>query len=71
LHDQETRNDGGTPFDSTVNGAFCYHSMKDDALGMRDVRCLLSVQKQLASEEIREVRVTWVDSSPDPPVTNI
>ena len=70
MNDQETREEAGTPIDNTVSRAFSFLSLKDDTFGIRDVRGLLNVGKQLASEEIREVKVTWVDSNPDPSVTN-
>jgi hypothetical protein len=70
LNDQETREEVGTPIDNTVSSVFSFLSLKDNTFGIRDVRSLLNVGKQLASEEIREVKVTWVDSNPDPSVTN-
>jgi len=70
LNDHETREEFGTPIYNTVSSVFSFLSLKDNTFGIRDVRGLLNVGKQLASEEIREVKVTWVDSSPDPSVTN-
>jgi hypothetical protein len=70
LNEQETRGDGETPIDNSVCGVFGVLALKELTPGLRDVRGLLNVRKQMATEEIREVRVTWVDSKPDPSATN-
>ena len=69
MNDQKTRA-GDTPIDNSFGGVFCFLALKDLSLGVRDMRGLVNVRKQLASEEIREVKVTWVDSKPDPSATN-
>jgi hypothetical protein len=67
LNDQGTREEeNGTPIDSVVTGATSSLAFKDGELDVRDLRGILNVRKQLESEEIREVRVTWVESNPDP-----
>jgi hypothetical protein len=70
LKDQEAPG-GGDTMDNSVSGVFSVLAVKDLALGIRDMRGLINVRKQLGSEEIREVRVTWVDSKPDPSAINI
>jgi len=71
LNDQETRGGPEAPIESAVRGPFGFLALKDHVLATKDIRGLLSVRKQLASEEIREVKVTWVDSSPDPFASSI
>ena len=70
MNNWETGEDAGKPSENAVVGVFGFLAMKDLSLGVRDVRGLLNVRKQLSSEEIREVKVTWVDSSPDPSAIN-
>ena len=69
MNDEKTR-EGDTQIDDSVCGVFCFLALKDLLLGVRDMRGLVNVRKQMASEEIREVKVTWVDSKPDPSATN-
>jgi len=71
LNDQETWEERGTPIDHSVGGIFSFIALKDQTLGVRDARGLLNVRKQLGSEEIREVKVSWVDSNPDSSATSI
>lgn len=70
MNDQKTREEAGAPTEDSVGGVFGFLALKYLTLGIRDVRGLLNVRKQLASEEIREVKVTWVDSNPDPSAIN-
>ena len=70
MNDQERQEEAGTRIDDSANGVFSFLALKNLTLGTRDVRGLINVRKQLSSEEIREVKVTWVDSNPDPSVTN-
>lgn len=42
---------------------------REAALSVADIVRLLELQKQLASEEVREVKVTWVEFNPAPSVT--
>lgn len=67
MNDQEP-GDNGTPLDNTVGGLHGSLALKELELEVTDVKGLLGVRKQLTSEEIREVRVTWVDSNAAPSV---
>jgi hypothetical protein len=66
LNDQGTREEDGTPIGTVVTGVSGSLSLKDDEVGVLDLRGVLNVRKHLAGEEIKEVQVTWVESNPDP-----
>ena len=70
MDDQETRGKERLS-DKAVTGYALFLALKEVALQVTDLRGLLNVRKQVASDEVREVRVTWVDTNPDTPVTNV
>jgi hypothetical protein len=65
LNVQETPGESGL-VDQLANGFVTYLAVKEEGLAVTAVRSLLNLRKQLSSEEVREVRVTWVDSNQDP-----
>jgi len=70
MDDQRTPKDAVTKIDAVVAGYLDSLEAKEVKLSVVDVLRLLDLRKQLAGNEIREVRVTWVESNPDPFATN-
>jgi hypothetical protein len=52
--------------DDTISKFFESLEASEKKLSVADVIRLLELRKQLASDEIREVQVTWVESNMDP-----
>jgi hypothetical protein len=69
--DGERRLEGtGELIDGAVKGFLTALTANEVKLTVADVLRLLDLRKQLAHEELREVRVKWVESNPAPFVIN-
>src|SRR5579859_5027986 len=66
MDDPETYGNAVTLIDQAVNAFLNALADKQVKLAVADVLRLLDLRKQLAHDEIREVRATWVDSDPAP-----
>ena len=62
---QESKSSLNT-IDEAINAFFEDLKNKDKKLSVSDAIRLLELRKQLASEQVREVKVTWVESSKSP-----
>lgn len=56
--------------DTAIENFFKTLKGDDKKLSVADVIRLLELRKQLASEQIREVKVTWVEASEIPSASN-
>lgn len=65
--DGQGKNEGVAELiDAVVNEFFNTLAKKEGKLSVADVQRLLDLRKQLAQDELREVRVKWVASNPAP-----
>jgi hypothetical protein len=71
MDEKETKKDPTSAIDEAVNGFINGLEKNGAKLSVTDVIRLLELRKQLAQDDVREVRVTWADSDPDPVVINI
>ena len=71
MDDQGAPSGAVAKIDAAVAGYLEALQTKEVKLNVGDVLRLLDLRKQLASNEIREVRVRWVESNPDPFAINI
>ena len=62
---QESKSSLNT-IDEAINAFFEDLKNKDKKLSVSDAIRLLELRKQLASEQVREVKVSWVESSKSP-----
>jgi 2-polyprenyl-6-methoxyphenol hydroxylase-like FAD-dependent oxidoreductase len=70
VDDQETSKNAGSLIDDAVHNFLTALAAQGVKLSVADVMRLLDLWKELARNEIREVRVRWVDSNPAPFVIN-
>lgn len=53
--------------DKRIEGFIRNLKTEDTKLTISDIVRLLELRKEIASEELREVKVTWVEYKPAPP----
>ena len=70
MHDQVTPVWSGELIDNVVREFLVGLKEKEAKLTVSDTLRLLDLQKQLAHQELREVRVRWVEYNPDPLASN-
>jgi hypothetical protein len=66
MDDQGTNQVAAALIDVAVSGFLNSLAEKEVKLTVVDVLRLLDLRKQLAQNELREVRVRWVESNPAP-----
>ena len=69
MDDNGKQSDAVSTIDHAVNRFLADLESEAVKLSVADVQRLLELRKQLAQDEVREVRVRWVESSPAPFVT--
>jgi len=71
MNEQEMRESAVESIDGAIKTFLAGLKTKDGKLGVTDVLRLLDLRKELAKDEVREVKVTWVESESDLFLTNI
>jgi len=69
--DQETNRSAVQHIDAAVLTFITGLGNKETKLSVSDVMRLIDLRKEVAHDELREVRVTWVESNPGPFAINM
>ena len=66
MDEQGTDKSAVEQIDQAVQGFLAKLGSEETRLSVGDVMRLMELRKELARDQVREVKVTWVESNPDP-----